>query len=392
LYNVFMSCWGLIVAAGAGRRIGGAVPKQYRELAGRPLLAWTLGAFERAAAIDAVVLTVAADQLERARAVVEEHELTKVLKIVAGGAERSESVCRGLDALEGRDDDLVAIHDGARPLVAPALIERVVAAAARDGAAIPAVPIPDTVKRAEGRTVRATVDRSQLYLAQTPQVFRLELIRRAYASTGPGAPTDDAQVVEELGEPVRLVEGDPENLKVTVAEDLERAATLLGGRVPAPRVAVGTGLDVHRLVPGRPLILGGVTVPFPLGLQGHSDADVLAHAVGDALLGAAALGDLGRHFPPGDPDLRGISSMILLERIGEMVREAGLTVGNVDATVVCQAPRLAPHIDAMVANMAAALHVPRGRVSVKATTTEGLGFTGEGDGIAAQAVVLLQGA
>jgi len=387
-----MSCWGLIVAAGAGRRLGGPVPKPYREVAGRPLLAWTLRAFQRTASVDAVVLIAAKDQLDRSRALVERHGLDKVQQIVAGGGERTDSVRRGLDALRGRtDDDLVAIHDAARPLVAPALIERVVAAAARDGAAIPAVLVADTVKRAEGTTIDATVDRRRLVLAQTPQVFRLGLIRRAHAVAGRGPFTDDAEVVERLGEPVTLVEGDPFNLKVTVADDLERAATLLGG-APQLRVTVGTGVDVHRLVPGRPLILGGVTVPFPLGLQGHSDADVLAHAVGDALLGAAGLGDLGRRFPPGDPDLRGISSMVLLDRIGELVRGAGLAVGNVDATVICQAPRLAPHVDAMADNMAAALRAAPGRISVKATTTEGLGFTGGGEGIAAHAVVLLLGA
>lgn len=397
-----MSCWALIVAAGQGRRLGGAVPKQYLDLAGRPLLAWTLGAFERCAAIDGVVVVVDPQGVARTSSLVERFAIRKAARITAGGTERPDSVQSGLAALPA-ECTLVAIHDGARPLARPELIGRVVEAAAACGAAIPVLPVPDTVKRGDGDRVEATEDRRQLHLAQTPQVFEVELIRRAYAArrTDEEVPiTDDAQLVERLGATVRMVAGDPTNIKVTRPEDLRLAETLLrasgdadegadlaGEAPPVPRV--GTGFDVHRLVPGRPLILGGVAIPHPQGLLGHSDADVLCHAVGDALLGAAALGDLGRHFPSTDPGLEGISSLLLLERIAARLQQAGFTTWNVDATVICEAPRLAPHVEAMRANLARALGIAVARVSVKATTTEGLGTTGRREGIAAQAAVLL---
>jgi len=378
----------MIVAAGSGRRFGGELPKQYQDLSGRPMLAWTLEAFQRCKVIDHIVLVVAPAERDRATALVERFGIDKVRRIEDGGQRRSNSVRRGLSVLP-EDCTTVAIHDGARPLVAPESIERVVAAAERSGAAILAVPARDTVKRAQGQSVAATEDRSQLHLAQTPQVFRLRLIQRAYdAAPDQESITDDAQLVEQLGEPVTLVPGDPTNLKVTEPGDMDHAAALLdAGSGSEPRV--GTGIDAHRLVEGRPLILGGVTIPHPRGLLGHSDADVLAHAICDALLGAAGLGDLGRHFPPSDPELRGISSLVLLTRVAALVREAGHQIGNIDATIVCQQPHLAPHVQTMRENLGGALGIAAARVSVKATTTEGLGFTGEEEGIAAQAVTLL---
>lgn len=380
--------WGLIVAAGKGRRLGGAQPKPFLPLGGRPLLGWTLEAFQRCSAIDGVQLVVASENLEQARGLVRQLGLGKVRGIVAGGAERPDSVQRGLAALPA-ECGLVAIHDGARPLVRPSLIERVVAAARESGAAIPALAVRDTVKRAEGGAVAATENRAGLHLAQTPQVFALELIRRAHVeASGLDGITDDAQLVERLGHAVSLVPGDPDNLKVTLPEDAALAERLL----PGPGAAVhrvGTGYDAHRLVAGRRLVLGGVEIDHPLGLLGHSDADVLSHAVGDALLGAAALGDLGRHFPPEEPALRGVSSLLLLERIVAKLRAAGHRPVSVDATLLCQAPRLAPHVAGMRANLARALALDLDRVSVKATTTEGLGFVGRGEGIAAQAVALL---
>jgi 2-C-methyl-D-erythritol 4-phosphate cytidylyltransferase/2-C-methyl-D-erythritol 2,4-cyclodiphosphate synthase len=399
------SCWALIVAAGQGRRLGGGTPKQYLDLAGRPLLAWTLEAFERCAAVEGVVVVVDPQGVARTSSLVERFGIRKVARVTEGGAERPDSVQRGLEALPA-ECSLVAIHDGARPLVRPELIARVVEAAAACGAAIPVLPVPDTVKRGDGagHPVTATEDRTQLHLAQTPQVFEVELIRRAYAArqADDATPvTDDAQLVERLGATVRMVAGDPSNIKITLPEDLRLAGELLRAagdtderppaldREAAPIPRVGTGFDVHRLVPGRPLILGGVAIPHPQGLLGHSDADVLCHAVGDALLGAAALGDLGRHFPPTDPELEGISSLLLLERIATLLQQEGFTPWNVDATVICEAPRLAPHVEAMRANLARALGIAEARVSVKATTTEGLGTTGRREGIAAQAAVLL---
>ncbi len=386
-----MSCCAIIVAGGRGRRLGGGKAKQYLPLAGRPMLLWTLEAFQRCAAIDHLVLVVETGLVLPVTVLLRPFGLTKVHRICPGGDQRDSSVRAGLDAMPG-GTELVAVHDAARPLVSPALIERVVDEARRHGAALPLVPVPDTVKEVRDGAVLRTVDRGPLMLAQTPQVFEIGLLRRAHQARDDhrGPVTDDAQLVELLGQPVRAVEGDPDNFKVTVADDMLRAEALLG---PAEEETMnprtGTGYDVHRLVEGRPLILGGVTVDWPRGLLGHSDADVLCHAVGDALLGAAALGDLGVHFPPDDPALEGASSVELLQQIAELVAGAGLAVGNVDATVICQRPKLAPHVAQMRRNLADVLGLELDRVSVKATTTEGLGFTGTEEGIAAQAVATL---
>ena len=382
-----MHCTALVVAGGSGSRLGRATPKQYLQLAGRPLLAWTLEAFERCAAIQSMVLVVAPSWVEPVAALLAPYRLDKLVRVCAGGQQRSDSVRAGLQALPA-EAELVAIHDGARPLVSPELITRVVAAATDHGAALPVVLVPDTVKRVHGQQVEATVDRGPLRLAQTPQTFSVELIRRAYSELDLATRvTDDAQVVELSGHPVRPVEGHSDNIKVTVARDLERAARLLAPGEAAVRA--GQGYDVHRLVPGRDLVLGGVNIPWPAGLLGHSDADVVLHAVGDALLGAAALGDLGAHFPADDPQYRGASSLDLLARVVGLVQQAGYRPSNVDATIVCQRPRLAPHIPAMRANLALVLNLHLHEVSVKATTTEGLGFTGRSEGVAAHAVVLI---
>ena len=392
-----MSCTAIIVAGGKGRRLGTTRAKQYLNLAGRPLLLWTLEAFQRCPVIDHVVLVVGTGLVLPVTVLLRPFKLTKVRKICPGGEQRVDSVRAGLDQLPD-GTALVAIHDAARPLVTPELIQRVVTEARLHGAALPVVPVPDTVKLLDGDTVSRTLDRRELCLAQTPQVFAVDLIRRAHQQElqHPGPITDDAQLVELLGHPVRAVFGDPDNFKVTVNDDLLRAEALLAGppaveerEMTAART--GMGYDVHRLVEGRPLVLGGVTVDWPRGLLGHSDADVLCHAVGDALLGAAALGDLGTHFPPTDPRYEGASSLDLLQQILARVQDAGFVPGNVDATVACQQPRLAPHVAAMRRNLARALDLDPDRVSVKATTTEGLGFAGREEGIAAHAVVMLFG-
>ncbi len=392
-----MRCTAIIVAGGKGRRFNQSRAKQYLNLAGRPLLLWPLEAFQRCDAVDHVVVVVGTGLVLPVTVLLRPFAMTKVHRICPGGETRSESVRAGLAQLpEGTE--LVAIHDAARPLVTPELIERVVQEAAVHGAALPVVPVPDTVKKVGDGVVQGTVDRGPLRLAQTPQTFSLDLIRRAHeaADKHPGPITDDAQLVELLGHPVRAVEGDPDNFKVTVEADLLRAEDLLRAADDQPATEeetmsatrVGFGYDAHRLVEGRELVLGGVTVDWERGLLGHSDADVLCHAVGDALLGAAALGDLGAHFPPEDPQYEGASSLDLLEQIHAKVADAGLVVGNVDATLVCQRPKLRPHVEAMRQNIARALGVDVGQVSVKATTTEGLGFTGREEGIAAHAVVL----
>jgi 2-C-methyl-D-erythritol 4-phosphate cytidylyltransferase/2-C-methyl-D-erythritol 2,4-cyclodiphosphate synthase len=379
----------VIVAAGRGRRIGGAGNKVFLPLAGRPLLAWTLRAFEACPAVADVIVVVGAGEEPAAGRIA--GEFAKVRALCAGGATRGESVAAGLARLPERTE-IVAVHDGARPLVTPALIAACVETAARHGAALPALPVTDTLKRAgPDGTVAATVDRAGLYGAQTPQTFRRALLEEAYArARAEGIEgTDDAGLVERLGHPVPLVPGEPDNLKVTVAADLPRAAAVLDHRYPIAETRVGLGYDVHRLAEGRPLVLGGVSIPHSHGLDGHSDADVLLHALCDALLGAAALGDIGLHFPNTDPRYRGIDSRELLRAVVRLLAENGWEPRQADATLLAEAPRIRPHVPAMQATIAAALGVSPDRVSVKATTSEGIGFAGRREGMAAWAVATI---
>jgi 2-C-methyl-D-erythritol 4-phosphate cytidylyltransferase/2-C-methyl-D-erythritol 2,4-cyclodiphosphate synthase len=386
-------CSALTVAAGRGERLGLLETKPFVMLGRRPLLAWSLQAFARCTAIDSIVLVVAARDQNRAADLASRWGNGKVIQICPGGPERIDSVKIGLNALPPHTG-LVAIHDSARPLVTAELIQRVVDAAWSSGAAIAALPVRDTVKRGTVKRgiderISETLDRSSLFLAQTPQVFAAELIRRAHAGRPRSPlPTDDAQLVERLDHPVQLVQGDPKNFKITTAGDLELAEAMLAESQVSFRT--GTGYDVHRLVEDRPLMLGGVELEFPLGLWGHSDADVLCHAVGDALLGAAGLGDLGTHFPDCDPALQGLSGLELLKRIQVLVAQAGLCLENLDVTVICEAPRLSPHLHQMRENLARALEAAVGQINIKATTTEGLGFIGRQEGIAAEATVLLK--
>ena len=294
---------------------------------------------------------------------------------------------RGLAAAAG---EYVAIHDAARPFVSQAVITRALEKALKTGAAAPAVPVKDTVKVARDGFVRATPRRDALYAVQTPQCFCTALYRRALALAGDGLDvTDDCSVLERAGLPVALTEGDYANIKITTPEDLPGPDTqqMKKGR---GAMRIGHGYDVHKLVEGRRLILGGVDIPFEKGLLGHSDADVLAHAVMDALLGAAALGDIGRLFPDTDPAYEGADSLQLARHVVRVLQEAGWEPENIDATILCQRPKLAPHIPAMRENLAVALGVAPDAVSVKATTEEGLGFTGAGAGIAVHSVCLLR--
>jgi len=358
----------------------------------RPLVVWALDAFQRCARIDSLVLVVPAEERSRSQQLLSSYAFSKLHGLCDGGAERSDSVRNGLLALPPEATH-VAIHDAARPLVSPELIERVVRVAAESGAALAALPATDTVKLGRDGQVERTLERGVVHLAQTPQVFSVALLREAYAqweAAGRAPLTDDAQVVELYGGTVRLVSGETTNLKVTVEEDLTLAEAILAKqqvRVRLPRS--GVGYDVHQLAAGQRLIIGGVEIPFEKGLVGHSDADVLAHAIGDALLGAAALGDLGQHFPPSDPRYKGADSLKLLAEIRDLVERADYRLANVDSVVVAQQPRLMPFIGAMRERLAAALRIDRDRVSVKATTTEGLGFAGRGEGIAAYATVTL---
>jgi 2-C-methyl-D-erythritol 4-phosphate cytidylyltransferase/2-C-methyl-D-erythritol 2,4-cyclodiphosphate synthase len=280
---------------------------------------------------------------------------------------------------------VLLVHDAARPFASPALVRAVALAASEAGAAVAALPVTDTVKRARDERAVETLDRRELWLAQTPQGFRVEVLRRALAAAGAaaGEATDEAQLVERLGEPVRLVPGEPGNLKITSGADVARARAL----TEAP-FAVGVGYDVHPFGAGRRLVLGGAEFEGD-GLLGHSDADICAHAVGDAILGAAGLGDLGRHFPDGDKRWKGVSSLLLLGEIARMAGEVGWRVGNCDVTLAARRPRVAPRAEEMRRNLAEALGVSPAQVNVKATTGEGLGFVGRGEGIAAHAVALL---
>lgn len=379
---------GIVAAAGKGRRFGAPENKVLASLAGKTVLHWSIDALARCAAVDAVVVVTGIDDLERVREIA--RVFPKVAAVCAGGAERYDSVWNALLAVPA-GTELVAVHDGARPLTSPQLIHDVVEAARETGAALPASPISDTVKRSEdGVDTRETVDRRPLFGVQTPQVFRYDLLVEAYRSAREAgfAGTDDASYVERLGHPVRLVPGGRTNLKITVAEDLRMAEAWLGGGA----YRTGFGYDVHQLVPGRPLVLGGVELQHPdgLGLDGHSDADVLLHAIADGLLGAAALGDIGMHFPNTDPRYRGISSLVLLRVVADKVREEGWEVVNVDAMLLAERPKIRPHVDLMRARIAEALRVEADQVSVKATTNETLGFEGREEGIAAHAVATLQ--
>lgn len=367
----------VIVAAGASRRMG-FDKLSYRLPNGQTVLEKSCTALTEHPAIGELILVAGAN-----REICEQiaGACPKPCTVVQGGENRADSVRNGVAAAKG---ELVAIHDAARPFVSRAVITAALQEAAKTGAAAPAVPVKDTIKVAgtDGR-VLDTPDRSTLYAVQTPQCFSRALYLQALSAvTGEKARlvTDDCSLFELAGLPVSLTEGDYENYKITTKEDLQKEKTM----------RIGHGYDVHRLVEGRKLILGGVEIPYEKGLLGHSDADVLLHAIMDAVLGAAALGDIGKHFPDTDPAYKGADSMTLTRAVAELIRQHGYTVGNIDATILCQAPKLAPHIAAMRQNIATALGVELDAISVKATTEEHLGFTGEGLGIAAHAVALLE--
>lgn len=380
----------LVAAAGGSTRMG--CPKQTISLCGEPVLLHTLRALESAAAVDGIVLIARPEDRMGFAALAQENGIRKLLAVVEGGTSRQQSVERGLAALPP-ETTLVGIHDGARPLVSAALVDAVVAAAQETGAAAAAIPVRDTLKRADrDRIILATVERESLWRVQTPQVFdRVTYGRALAAATAAGRDyTDDCQLMEAMGQPVRLVPGEEANLKLTAPADVPLAQAILQQRKEEKGMRIGHGYDVHRLVEGRPLILGGVTVPFDRGLLGHSDADVLTHAVMDALLGAAALGDIGGLFPDTDPAYAGADSLRLLVRVIDRLRQAGYAPVNIDATVLAQQPKLKPYIPAMRQRLAEACGLPAAAVSVKATTEEGLGFTGSLEGIAAHAVCLIR--
>jgi 2-C-methyl-D-erythritol 4-phosphate cytidylyltransferase/2-C-methyl-D-erythritol 2,4-cyclodiphosphate synthase len=338
------------------------------------------------------ITIVAGDHTREAIArLVQDEGFQRVQAIVAGGERRQDSVAAGLAALP-EATEIVVIHDGARPLADAALFDRAARAAAEHRAAIAAMPVADTLKRVQDGQITVTVDRSGLWAAQTPQAFRLETLRRAIAASAGEDVTDEARICEAAGVPVAVVPASLANLKVTHPEDIPVAEALLRARRAAPSVAmprVGIGYDTHRFAPGRRLVIGGVEIPAELGLEGHSDADVLLHAIADAILGAAALGDIGQHFPPSDERFRDANSQELLREAACLVHAAGWEVGNVDATILAEAPRMAPHATLMSERIAACLAIAPNAVSIKATTNEGMGAIGRGEGIAAMATAML---
>ncbi len=380
----------IIAAAGKGLRMettGGT--KQFIELCGVPVIARTLTAFQRCGAVDAIVVSALKEEIGCYGAIKEKYGITKLKSVVAGGAVRQESVRNGVDAMPG-ETDCIVIHDGARCLVDPEYIEKVIAAAVESGAAIAAERATDTVKISDGEGgIKKTVDRNAVFLAKTPQAFLKDVFLKAL-ETAPEGLTDDAAICEAAGIKVKLVECGEKNIKLTVPDDLPIVEALIRRREGNAGMRIGHGFDAHRLVEGRKLILGGVDIPCEKGLMGHSDADVLTHAVCDALLGAAALGDIGKHFPPSDDSYKGICSLRLLERTTGLLKFAGFSVVNIDATVVAQAPRLSPYIDGMRENIAKAAGIETDRVSVKATTEEKMGYTGSGEGVSAHAVCLIE--
>jgi 2-C-methyl-D-erythritol 4-phosphate cytidylyltransferase/2-C-methyl-D-erythritol 2,4-cyclodiphosphate synthase len=379
---VFVSA--IIAAGGRGLRFGGTSPKQLLTLGGRPILARSVDAFVACDVISEIVVALPADLASAPPAYLQQRG--KPVTVVSGGDERRASVANAFARVSGRAE-MVVIHDAARPLVSDDLIRRTVAAASEAGAAIAAIRAHDTVKRTDASgAITATLPRERIYLAQTPQAFRVAVLRDALRLDGEA--TDEAMLAERAGHTVRVVDGDPRNLKITTPDDLTMAEHLTGF-TPAPALRIGNGYDLHRLVAGRPLILGGVRIPFEKGLEAHSDGDVICHAVTDAVLGAAAAGDIGRHFPDTDQAWKNADSIELLRRAVTLVRQAGYAIVNVDVVVIAQKPKLAPHVDAIRANVAGALGCDASQVSVKGKTNEGVDSMGAGESIAAHAVALV---
>lgn len=380
-----MQCAAIIVAAGKGRRLGSSLPKQYLPLGDGAVLRHTAKSLLGHPEIGAVQVVIGPDDLAFYESAVGDLDL---LPPVFGGAERQDSVRNGLQALRPLAPQKVLIHDGARPFVSPRLIGAVIAALDDAPAALPALAVSDSLKRVADGSVRGDVDRAGLVRAQTPQGFRFADILAAHEAAAGQALTDDVAVARLHGMAVTTVDGDEDNFKITTADDLERARRMQAAAAPAARrvFRAGSGFDVHRYAPGRPMIVCGVEIPHDRGLAGHSDADVGLHAITDAILGAIADGDIGDHFPPTDPQWRGAPSDTFLRFAAERVGALGGEIASIDVTLICEAPKIKPHRTAMRQRIAEITGIPADRVSVKATTTEKLGFTGRGEGMAAQAV------
>ena len=386
----------LIVAAGLGTRAGTQTPKQFAPLGGKPMVAHSVEALRSHPGVGEVVVAVGKGQVDAARAA-----LGDGVQLVIGGSERKDSVMAGLQALQGAQR--VLIHDAARPFLAAPVIDRLLSALGGEAAAVPVLPVADTLARSAAseypstaamlargaeQMLGDTVQREGMFRVQTPQAFRYEAIREAHRQWPEGKPaTDDAQMVRAAGFPVAMVAGDPALEKITYSADFAAAEARIAATM---RVRTAQGFDVHRFEMGGELWLGGIRIPSDRGLSGHSDADVALHAITDALLGTIGAGDIGMHFPPTDPEWRGAASARFLQHAAGLIAKQGGVIDFIDLTLICEAPKIGPHRDAIRASIAAILGVPQGRVSVKATTTERLGFTGRGEGMAAQAMATVR--
>ena len=369
----------LIVAAGSGTRMGSDIPKQYRLLAGKPLLRHAVEAFIGHARVDAIRVVIGAGQEKLAAQALQG---LPVGEFITGGIERADSVRSGLEAVS---QGIVLVHDAARPFCPPAVIDRLLVALGTADGAVPVLPVADTLAKGD-RELRGTVNRNQMLRVQTPQAFHSEDLLFAMSEAGSGA-TDESTVMQNAGLRVATVPGDEMLEKLTTSRDWEKAEKMLSGTMVS---RTGMGFDVHAFEGPGPLMMGGISIDPPQGLAGHSDADVVLHAITDALFGAAGMGDIGQHFPPSDPQWKGASSDRFLLHAASLIREAGGIIDHVDCTVICEAPKIGPHRSAIQERIAGILQIPARSVSIKATTTEQLGFTGRKEGIAAQAVASIR--
>lgn len=390
----------IIPAAGSGKRLGGPIAKQFLNVAGVPILIHTLRRFDECTDIGGIVVALQESEIEGFAAQLPAYQFTKPIRLVTGGAERSDSILNALEAARAWQPELVAIHDAVRPFVTPAQISAVLDKAREVGAAILALPATDTIKEVENGLIVTTLDRRRIYRAQTPQAFRYELLAQANERAraeglSSALATDDALLAERLGHPVAIVEGSPNNLKITTPEDLAVAEKLFEqmniphSALGAPHFRIGLGNDIHQLVNGRKLILGGVEIPFDKGLLGHSDADALSHAITDAILGAAGLGDIGTHFSDQDPRWKDADSLMFLREAYALAQARGYVIGNVDATIMAERPKMMPHLAAMRARLCETLGLDESQLNLKAKTNEKFDAIGRGEAIATQAVVLL---
>lgn len=381
----------IIPAGGAGKRLKSHIAKQYLMLDNLPVMVHTLKVFQGSPEIDEIILALPPEDLVHVRQeLAEKYNLTKVTHVVAGGNERQDSVKNCLDVISD-ECGMVVIHDAVRPFVTEELIVNIVDAAKETGAAIVGVKAKDTIKEIKtNKMIGSTIPRNNLWLAQTPQAFDFKLLKEAYALARKENyyGTDDASLVERMGRDVKVVEGSSENIKITTNEDMLMADAIMKKR-SRDGSRSGFGYDSHRFVTNRRLILGGVEIPFDKGLQGHSDADALLHAVCDALLGAAGAGDIGRHFPDTDPEYKDISSMILMAKVWKLIKKQGYRINNIDVTVIMEMPRLAPYAEQIAANIAGVLDIARENVNIKAKTNEGMGFVGRNEGVAVFATAIL---